>query len=328
MKLKSSEFRKEREEVWKELDALVTRAERSGIRSLDPRELTRLPVLYRATLSSLSVARAISTDRNVIEYLSSLAARAYILVYGAKQGAVATFVRFLAGTFPAAVRRFRWPVLLAATFLLGGVVAGFFLTMEEPDRYYTFVDKGMAAGRTPAATTDELRKVLYDRPEDDSSLALFTSFLFTHNTQIGFLAFALGFLAGLPVFLLLFVNGLTLGAFAALHHTRGLSVELWGWLLPHGITELFGVVLCGAAGLVLGQALLFPGPRTRLAALARAGREAGALVIGAILLFLVAGLIEGIFRQTVQSVPVRYGLATATAAGWIVYFVFAGRRRS
>jgi uncharacterized membrane protein SpoIIM required for sporulation len=303
----------------------VARAEKSGLRSLGARELSRLPVLYRATLSSLSVARAISTDRNVIEYLESLSARAYIHVYGTKSGAGPALLRFVTTVFPRAVREYRWHILIAALFLVGGTLAGFLLTLEDPDRYYTFVG-GMAQGRTPTSSTEELRDVLYMTDEGDS-LAAFASFLFTHNTQVGFLAFALGFLAGIPVFLLLFGTGLMLGGFAALYHTRGLSLELWGWLLPHGVTELFAVVLCGAAGLVVGQALLFPGERTRLAAMGRAGIRSGRLVAGSILLFLIAGLIEGIFRQTVQDEAIRYGLALLTTAFWLVYFLFAGVRR-
>ncbi|MEN8148438.1 MAG: stage II sporulation protein M [Planctomycetota bacterium] len=323
MKLKSTEFRREREQAWQELDRLVTRAEKSGIRSLGTRELARLPVLYRATLSSLSVARAISTDKNVIDYLATLSARAYVHVYGTKAGAGRTLVSFFAETFPRAVRRYRWHVLLSALFLLSGTLTGFLLTAQDPDRYYTFVG-AMAQGRTPAATTEELRDVLYGTG-DGGELTAFSAFLFTHNTQVGFLAFALGFLAGIPVFLLLFSTGLTLGALAALYHSRGLSLELWGWILPHGVTELTAVVLCGAGGLVIGQALIFPGERTRLSALARAGRKSGALVLGAIFMFLVAGLIEGVFRQTVQSEAIRYVLATSTALLWILYFTGVGR---
>jgi uncharacterized membrane protein SpoIIM required for sporulation len=159
------------------------------------------------------------------------------------------------------------------------------------------------------------------------ALATFASFLFTNNARIGMLAFALGFLAGLPVFLLLFVNGLTLGAFAALYHGRGLSLDFWGWILPHGITELGAVVLCGGAGLVLAQALVFPGRSTRLRNLAAGGRRAAVVVIGAVMLFFIAGLIEGIFRQTVQSVPVRYAVAAATLAWWTFYFGWVGRAR-
>ena len=61
--LKSSEFRKGREASWRELDEMVGRVERRGVRALSLEELLRLPILYRAALSSLSVARTIALDR-------------------------------------------------------------------------------------------------------------------------------------------------------------------------------------------------------------------------------------------------------------------------
>ncbi|MCA9513651.1 MAG: hypothetical protein KC635_01795, partial [Myxococcales bacterium] len=58
--LKSFEFRREREAQWRELEQLVDRVEGRGLGALSAEELHRLPSLYRAALSSLSVARAIS----------------------------------------------------------------------------------------------------------------------------------------------------------------------------------------------------------------------------------------------------------------------------
>ena len=60
--LKSSEFRKGREDGWRELETLVGRVERRGARLLSLYELQRLPILYRAALSSLSVARTIALE--------------------------------------------------------------------------------------------------------------------------------------------------------------------------------------------------------------------------------------------------------------------------
>jgi uncharacterized membrane protein SpoIIM required for sporulation len=125
--------------------------------------------------------------------------------------------------------------------------------------------------------------------------------------------------------LLLFTNGLLLGAFAALYQDRGLGLEFWAWILPHGITELLAVVLCGAAGLAMGESLLFPGRHTRLVNLGRRGREAGVLVLGSVLMLLLAGLVEGIFRQTVHSVPLRISVAALSALFWTVYFARVGR---
>ena len=325
--LKSAAFRAEREASWRELEALVRRAERGGLRSLSGPELSRLPPLYRAAVSSLSVARAISLDKNALRYLESLCARAYLLVYGTRRHLREAVDDFFRRRFPAALSAHRWHVALAFSLLAGGILTGFALVLRDPDRFYAFVSPAMAQGRGPTASTEALRDVLYARKGAAEMLNAFAMFLFSHNAQVSLLAFAVGFAGGVPSALLVFGNGLALGAFAALYHSRGLSVELWAWLLPHGVTELSAVALCGAAGLALGQALVFPGRRDRLSALAARGREAAVLVVGAVAMLFVAALVEGIFRQLVHSVPVRYAVAAAFALGWALYFSLAGRRR-
>ncbi len=79
--IKSYRFRQEREADWLRLESLLGRVEKGSIASLTDEELLAIPVLYRAALSSLSVARAISLDHNLLDYLESLSARAYFLVY-------------------------------------------------------------------------------------------------------------------------------------------------------------------------------------------------------------------------------------------------------
>jgi uncharacterized membrane protein SpoIIM required for sporulation len=326
--LKSAQFRREREAAWKELEMLVAQVEKTGLRSLGAGDLERLPSLYRSAVSSLSVAQAISLDRSLLDYLTALVGRAYLCVYGTKAGAGETFLGFFRRRFPAAVRAHAL-FLAAAVFLFGlGILTGWRLTWSDPERYYSLVDEEMAQGRDPAASTEELRAVLYDGSETSGSLlGLFATFLFTHNAKIGILCFALGFVAGLPVLYLLFSNGLTLGAMAALYQRRGLGLEFWAWILPHGVTELTAVCLCGAAGLVLGTSLVFPGPHTRLRNLALRGRRASVLILGAVAMFLIAGLIEGIFRQRVHSLMLRWLVTFATSALWIAYFIFTGRDR-
>jgi len=327
--LKSTAFRAEREPAWRRLEALITRAETSGLASLSARELLRLPILYRAVLSSLSVARAISLDRNLLTYLESLSSRAYFLVYGGRSNALQTIGRFLAVTLPQAVRAARWYILLAALCMFVGALLGYVLTIGNLDWFYTFVSDGMAGGRNPAADTEALRRPLfYDGRGLGERLTAFASFLFTHNARIGIMAFALGFALGAPTVLLLFFNGLTLGAFIALYVSRGLGADLLGWLLIHGVTELGAIVLCGAAGLMLGRAIIFPGEYTRLQNLARAGRRAAVIVIGAVLMLFVAGLLEGFGRQLILVTDQRFLVAGATAVLWGLYFLRSGRGAS
>ncbi|HEY0512340.1 MAG TPA: stage II sporulation protein M [Thermoanaerobaculia bacterium] len=321
--LKSAQFRREREAAWRELEGLLARVDRSGLPSLTPEELNRLPILYRSAVSALSVATAISLDKNLLDYLNGLVARAYVCVYGAKRRAGEAIAEFFRFNFPWVVRRYA-AFVIAAYLLLGlGTLTGYQMTKADPERYYSFVGE-MAQGRTPTASTQELREVLYGKG-GGVPLSIFATFLFTHNSKVGMLCFALGFAAGVPVIYLLFSTGLMLGAMAALYESRGLGGEFWAWVLPHSVTELSAVCLCGAAGMVIGAALVFPGRHTRLRNLALRGREISLLAMGAVVMFLAAGMIEGIFRQTVQDVGVRFSLAAVTLVFWTWYFLAVGR---
>ncbi|HEX4964923.1 MAG TPA: stage II sporulation protein M [Thermoanaerobaculia bacterium] len=322
--LKSTQFRREREEAWRELELLLERVETKGVRDLTPSELNRLPVLYRSAASSLSVATAISLDKNLLDYLTALVGRAYICVYGAKRRPAEAVIQFFRHDFPAVVRRYAGFVALSVALVALGVLAGYQLTKADPERYYSFVGEAMAQGRTPAASTQELRDVLYSGGKG-MPLSIFASFLFTHNSKVGMLCFALGFMAGVPVVFLLLDTGLTLGAMAALYASRGLGAEFWAWILPHGVTEIGALCLCGAAGMVIGSSLVFPGRHTRLRNLALHGREVALLAMGAVVMFLVAGAIEGFFRQLVQDLGVRWSLAAVTLVFWTWYFLAVGR---
>ena len=324
--MRSVEFRKEREATWQALEDLIATADKHGLRTLSAEQLARLPHLYRATLSSLSVARSISLDRALTDYLESLVGRAYFVVYGTRQHLRRQLREFFGWKLPSTIRAARWHILVSALVTIAAAIAAFQLTWSDMDYYYAFAGD-MAQGRTPASSTAELREGLYHTESGSGGLATFAASLFSHNARIGILAFATGFVAGLPTLFLLFYNGLVLGAFAALFHARGLGVDLWAWMLPHGVTELTAVVLCGAAGFQLAHALVFPGARPRMDSLREHGRAAAVIVLGAVCMLFLAGMIEGVFRQTVTSVPIRFTVAGATAAWWIFYFGFVGRGR-
>ena len=325
-KMRSVEFRKERENTWRELEDLIADADKRGLRTLSAEQLARLPHLYRATLSSLSVARSISLDRALTEYLENLVGRAYFVVYGTRQHLRRQLADFFLWKLPSTIRKAKWHILFATIVTAAATIAAYKLTLHDMDYYYAFAGD-MAQGRTPASSTAELRDVLYHTESFSGALADFASHLFSNNARVGILAFATGFVAGLPTLLLLFYNGLVLGAFWALYESRGLGVDLWAWLLPHGVTELLAVILCGAGGFLLAHGLVFPGSRTRMDSLRERGRSAATVVIGAVLMLFIAGLIEGIFRQIVTDITVRYAVAGTTAAWWIFYFGFVGRRR-
>ncbi len=325
LRLPSREFRRARQGAWVELEALLERAERKGIAALTANEVGRLPVLYRAAISSLSVARSVSLDASLLDYLECLSARAYACVYGTRQRFGSVLRDFFNRRFPEAVRALRLSIALAAAFLALGTVAGYAMVRHDPEAFYAIVPETHGDDRNPAASTETLRKTLYDPEYRSGRLAAFSSFLFSHNAQIGILAFALGFAAGLPVFFLMFWNGLSLGALAALFSERGLGLDFWAWVLPHGVSELSAVALCGGAGLAVAGSLVFPGRHGRLKSLAIRGREAALLVLGAISMLLLAAFIEGVIRQAFPFLILRLAIAIFTAGAWAAYFGLAGR---
>ena len=315
-------FRAAREADWRKLEALLDRIERGSLRKLPDEDLFALPVMYRATLSSLSVARETSLDRELVRYLEALATRAYFVTYSIRAPLGPRVLRFFARDWPEAVHALRRELAVVVLLMTAGAAVAWLLIARDTAWFFAIIPSSLAEDRDPTASTAELKRVLGG--EKHGLLELFATFLFTHNTQVAFLSFALGAAFALPTLLLIVYNGCMVGAFLALYSSRGLGVEMAGWLTIHGTTELFAISIAGAAGVRIGMAVAFPGRRSRLAAATRAGRVAGLAMIGVVLMLLVAGGLEGIGRQVVTSTPLRFAIGGTALVGWLLYF-FARR---
>ncbi len=325
--LQSYRFRAEREAGWRQLEKLVVRVERDGLSSLSGEEQFQIPLLYRGCVSSLSVARSLSLDANLLRYLESLARRAYFVVYGSRARISSLILEFLVRDFPAAVRRIGWSAGLAGIILLLGVFTGWAATLVDSAWFEAFVSRGMAGPRTPEASYEDLSAILFNKDGSMGDYAAFSSALFTHNAQVAVLCVALGALLGVPVVMLMFYNGTLLGAMLAVHTAKGLGVEFTAWLLIHGVTELTAIILAGGCGFYLAGAVISPGRSSRLRALAERGRTAGILAVGVVAMLVIAGLLEGFGRQLINDTGTRFSVAGVTFALWYSYFVFAGRVR-
>ena len=283
-------------------------------------------MLYRATLSSLSVARSISLDRNLVDYLESLCTRAYFFVYGNRTTLGERLAGFFLRDWPCAVRALWRETLASAVLTILGAVVAFEVTLQEDPPISTSSCPTRSLGAAvPVPPPPNWRRPLFD-PQHGKALGFFASFLFTHNAQIAILAFALGFACCLPAAFLMFYNGLMLGAFLAIFYAHGLLVPFGGWTLIHGVTELFAVTLAGAAGIRIGWMLAFPGEKSRLAAAADAGRIGATVMVGAVVMLGIAGLLEGFGRQMISSTALRYGIALVTALVWGYLFYYPRRR--
>ena len=323
--LRSEAFRAEREGAWWRLETIVDTVETRSVKGLDTEDLLALPVLYRQALSSLSVARETSLDANLVAYLENLCQRAYLIIYGAREPLWRWLADFFRGGWSRAVRAVWLETLIAALLFLAGAVAGFLLVGADDSWFFAFVDPQLAGGRDPGASAESLRATLYDGGKGNS-LSVFATFLFTNNARVAILAFALGFALGLPTVLLIITNACMFGAFLALFAGQELGFELGGWLAIHGTTEIFAIILSGAAGLSCARAIVFPGERSRLDAAAQAGSRAALVMIGVVLMMLAAAFLEGFGRQLIVSDGLRYAVGAAMLLAWFAYF-YAYRKR-
>ncbi len=314
-------FRRQHEADWNELEMLLQRAESKTARGLSMEELMRLPVLYRATLSSLSIARETSLDKALTDYLEALSTRAYFFVYGVRTNARQGIVNFFVHDWPNMVRSMWKETIASFLFLAAGAIAGFMLVRGDPSWYALIMDEAMAQGRGPQTSVKDLREIIYsDKDREGSGLSMFATMLFVNNTQVSFLCFALGFAFGVPAAFLIVQNGATLGALLQVYFAKGLGWNMVGWLMIHGTTELFAIVLAGAAGIKIGLACAFPGDLGRIAAAAKAGKESGIVMIGVIIMLFFAGILEGFGRQLITNDIARYTIGLLMLALWLFYF--------
>lgn len=322
--LRSDRFRIEREADWKRLDAIVTAMEKGRTRRIPDEDILALPVLYRTVASSLSIARETSLDEATLRYLEGLVQRAWFIVYGPRVGLGGWLRRFFGGGWGRAVRGIGLDVVIALATMIAGVAVGWLLVSADPSWYGALVPGGLADSRVPGASVEVLRGTIYGN-QDQNGLATFAAYLFSNNAQVTILAFALGFAFALPTLMLLVHNMAGMGAMLWLFHGAGLGLDFVGWLAVHGTTELFAILLGGAAGIHVGRKIAFPGEAAVLDAAAAAGRRAAQVMVGAVIMLIVAAVLEGFFRQLVDTLPGRFAIGGFMLVFWIGY-LFVWRR--
>jgi uncharacterized membrane protein SpoIIM required for sporulation len=158
----------------------------------------------------------------------------------------------------------------------------------------------------------------------------FAGSLMTHNIRVSLFTLALGMTYGVGTVLILFYNGVMIGAISIDYIQDGQTRFLIGWLLPHGSIEIPSVMIAGQAGFVLASALI--GSRKRMSLLARLAAVRNDLVtlIGGFSLLLVwAGVIEAFFSQYHEPVlpyGVKIGFGLVELVLLFAFLAFSGRK--
>lgn len=304
--------------AWSRLEALARRAATSP-RGLAPAELTELVGLYQLTSTHLSLARTQLHDETLVGELNRLVARAGAAVYGSRPRTWRSPLHFFSVTFPAALWRVRWFIAIAAVlFLVPAVATGVWVAGNADAR-----DAVIPPVLQDAYVNEDFAAYYTETPA-----GLFFTQVGLNNAQVGMAAFAGGVLACLPTALLLGFNGFNVGGAGGLFHFYGEQEVFWGLILPHGLLELTAVFVAGGSGLALGWALIAPGDRPRRQALAEEGGRAFVVVLGLVVVFLVAAVIEAFVTGQPWPTPVRIGIGAVAEGAFLLYWLVVGRDRA
>jgi uncharacterized membrane protein SpoIIM required for sporulation len=291
-----------REPNWKQLDELLTRIEKRGLRSLSTQEIKNLASLYRSVSADLARARTnqVQVGNTLVQDLQRLTSRGYSQIYqGSRKQDWKTAIDFYKWGLPAAVREtFGYTAVSTGIFLLGGLIAWWFswrdpqfLEMIVPDHLiHTVRDEGKLW----------MGSILGVEPEAASQIM-------TNNLGVTFRAAAGGLTLGLLTIFLLFMNGLLIGGVGTLVGQNNLAFPFWAFVFPHGSLELPAIFFSGGAGLLIARGILFPGQYRRIDAIKVYSLKAAQLMFGVIPMLVVAGVIEGFFSPSpVVPNPLKY----------------------
>ena len=313
---------------WHELGDLLKARDDDPHRPMDLASIKRLHYLYQRASADLGKIGTFAAEPGVRAYLESLVGRAYAAIHSSRKRAVrlAPF-KWISHTLPRTFRR-RWKAFgVSLAVLLAGCLFGLGALVLDPAAKAVLMPFDHLQMDPSERVAREERPSETDRLEGSKSS--FSAFLMTHNSRIAILVLALGMTWGIGTVVLLFSNGVMLGAVAADYIRAGEGLFLSGWLLPHGVIEIPAIIIAGQAGLLLAGALL-----DRSAGLPLGRRMAAVtgdvvVLIGGVALMLVwAGIIEGFFSQYHAPV-IPYGIKIVFGfvelGGLVAYLGLAGR---
>ncbi len=308
---------------WSRFADRVQRLNRQGpraLRKLSSADLATLIDDYQALTADLARARSMDADQATVRQLNRIAVAGHNLLYGqTKRQAMTDEVDWF-GSFARAVRRHGWAVALSVLMFFGSALGSYVAMLFNPALGYDLLDESLIEF-DPAS-----RENLHNIPSLVRPVV--SSTIIANNIQVTFLAFGLGLTAGIGTTALLLFNGVYLGSVAGWMTLHGNQRALWGWIMPHGGTELLAICLAGAAGYLLADAIIAPGQSRRSTALKRIGGDALIIEIGCMGMLVIAGLIEGFVSPSSIDFLARIGVLTASVVIWAGYFFIAGSRKA
>lgn len=288
----------------------------SGRRSLSGAEADELLDLYQRAATHLSVLRSAAPDPTVVQYLSTVLAKARTASLRRRTLSWSRAGDFVVRDIPAVLYRTRrWWIVTALVNIAVAVLLGTWVA-RIPSVQTSFI---------PPQAAQELVNHDFSHYYSQYGGTDFATHVWTNNAWVAALCIALGVL-GVPVVYLLWNNVLNVGVQGGIMVAYGHGGEFFGLILPHGILELTAIFVAAGCGLRLFWSWVEPGARTRADAMAQEGRSVVVVVIGLAGVLLVSGAIEAFVTPSGLPTWARIGIGVLAEIAFLAYVFVLGRR--
>lgn len=328
-------FIQQRQPHWKRFEHFLESVSRKAFAKLPAEEISKYSQLLREVSHDLATIRSRGWGQELIDYLNDLAARGHNLFYSAPPTHFANLYKYLAVDFP---RLFRANIgyFISACLLFFLPLGITWYVVQNNPSLATRVIPQEAMSNFDQMYGEKETSSSEDKNENNSSLpensnfgdqrALMAGFYVYNNVGIALKCFALGILLGIGTAYTLLFNGILIGAISGYIISQGNGERFLSFVISHGSFELTAIAISGGAGLMLGNALIHPGQRTRFQSLQVRGLEAVQIAAGAAVMLMVAALIEAFWSPSDIPNMIKYSVGSSLWVLVFLYLGFAGRQ--
>jgi len=287
--MKETSFIEQNKEKWKRFQDLA--AQKQG----GPEEIADL---YSDITDDLSYAQTFYNRRTVRVYLNQIAQGIHNLVHKERSESLKKFFTVWKTSLPIEIYRSRKHLLFALCLFVFWALVGALTTDYNPDfprvimgdDYVNMTIKNINKG-DPLAVY-----------QSDSQTIMFIQ-ITLNNIKVAFYTFILGIFFTVGTHILLFKNGVMLGAFQYFFHLKGVLITSFLGIWIHGAFEISAIVIAGGAGITLGNGWLFPGSYTRLQSLQLSAKRGLKIMMSLVPFLIAAGFLESFVTHNYLALP-------------------------